>query len=73
MGGKIKRVNYDLHNVLGFYAFAISFVLTVTGLILAFKPYLRLPSLPSAATPRTAGKKYCRLLKPGDLPTICLK
>jgi len=35
---KIKRVNYDLHNVLGFYAFSISFILTVTGLIIAFKP-----------------------------------
>lgn len=35
---KIKRLNYDLHNVLGFYAFSISLVLTVTGLIIAFKP-----------------------------------
>ncbi len=35
---KFKRVNYDLHNVLGFYAFAICMVLTVTGLIISFKP-----------------------------------
>lgn len=39
---KFKRVNYDLHNVLGFYAFSICFVLTVTGLIIAFKPLAKL-------------------------------
>ncbi|RQP18322.1 MAG: PepSY domain-containing protein [Parapedobacter sp.] len=36
---KFKRVNYDLHNVLGFYALGISLVLTVTGLIIAFHPW----------------------------------
>lgn len=36
--GKFKRVNYDLHNVLGFYALGICFVLTITGLIIAFQP-----------------------------------
>ncbi len=35
---RFKRLNYDLHNVLGFYALAICMVLTVTGLIIAFKP-----------------------------------
>ncbi len=35
---RFKRLNYDLHNVLGFYALAISLVLTVTGLIIAFHP-----------------------------------
>ncbi len=33
-----KRINYDLHNVLGFYALSICLVLTVTGLIIAFHP-----------------------------------
>ena len=35
---KFKRVNYDLHNVLGFYTLSIVLVLTVTGLIIAFQP-----------------------------------
>lgn len=35
-GAKWKRVNYDLHNVLGFYATAIALVLAVTGLAIAF-------------------------------------
>lgn len=39
---KFKRLNYDLHNVLGFYAFAICMVLTVTGLIISFKPLAQL-------------------------------
>ncbi|MBX3255833.1 MAG: PepSY domain-containing protein [Chitinophagaceae bacterium] len=33
---KFKRVNYDLHNVLGFYAVIISLVFAITGLIMSF-------------------------------------
>lgn len=33
-----KRVNYDLHNVVGFYSCAFALLLTVTGLIIAFAP-----------------------------------
>lgn len=33
-----KRLNYDLHKVLGFYALAIMLVLSLTGLIIAFEP-----------------------------------
>lgn len=35
---KFKRLNYDLHNVIGFYALIISIILTVTGLLIAFRP-----------------------------------
>ncbi|HEX7756453.1 MAG TPA: PepSY-associated TM helix domain-containing protein [Niabella sp.] len=35
---KFKRVNYDLHNVLGFYSSLLALILTVTGLIIAFRP-----------------------------------
>jgi uncharacterized iron-regulated membrane protein len=35
---KFKRVNYDLHNVLGFYALSLTIVIAFTGLIIAFKP-----------------------------------
>jgi uncharacterized iron-regulated membrane protein len=34
--GRWRRVNYDLHNVLGFYATAIALILAITGLAIAF-------------------------------------
>lgn len=33
---KFKRVNYDLHNVLGFYSLLIALIITFTGLIMGF-------------------------------------
>ncbi|MCY2687524.1 PepSY-associated TM helix domain-containing protein [Salinimicrobium sp. TH3] len=35
--GKFKRVNYDLHNVLGFYTLIFAFIIAVTGLVWSFK------------------------------------
>jgi uncharacterized iron-regulated membrane protein len=35
--GRWRRVNYDLHNVLGFYATSIALVLAITGLAMAFE------------------------------------
>lgn len=37
-GGRWRRVNYDLHNVLGFYATSIAIILSITGLAIAFEP-----------------------------------
>ncbi|QNR83807.1 PepSY domain-containing protein [Pedobacter riviphilus] len=34
---KFKRINYDLHNVLGFYAMLICLMLALTGLVWAFQ------------------------------------
>ncbi|RZJ83889.1 MAG: PepSY domain-containing protein [Chryseobacterium sp.] len=34
---KFKRVNYDLHNVAGFYALIITLILSLTGLVWAFE------------------------------------
>ncbi|MEH0153344.1 PepSY-associated TM helix domain-containing protein [Limibacter armeniacum] len=34
--GSFKRVNYDLHNVLGFYSLILAFVIAVTGLVWSF-------------------------------------
>ncbi|MEO6520745.1 MAG: PepSY-associated TM helix domain-containing protein [Mucilaginibacter sp.] len=34
--GRWRRVNYDLHNVLGFYACAIAIILAISGLSIAF-------------------------------------
>ncbi|WP_312083649.1 PepSY-associated TM helix domain-containing protein [Epilithonimonas hominis] len=39
-GAKWKRVNYDLHNVLGFYTFAIVLIICLTGLSFSY-PALR--------------------------------
>ncbi|RFZ81141.1 PepSY domain-containing protein [Mucilaginibacter terrenus] len=36
-GAKWKRVNYDLHNSLGFYALPIAIIIAVTGLTWSFK------------------------------------
>lgn len=36
-GGSAKRLNYDLHNVLGFYAMTIALVLGITGLVWGFQ------------------------------------
>ena len=35
--GRWRRVNYDLHNVLGFYAASIAVILAITGLSIAFE------------------------------------
>lgn len=34
--GRWRRVNYDLHNVLGFYATSVAIILAITGLSIAF-------------------------------------
>jgi uncharacterized iron-regulated membrane protein len=36
-GARWRRVNYDLHNVLGFYALSIALVLALTGLSMTFE------------------------------------
>lgn len=35
--GKWRRVNYDMHNVLGFYAMLIALILAYTGLVMGFQ------------------------------------
>lgn len=37
-GGRWRRINYDLHNVLGFYATSIALILSISGLAIAFEP-----------------------------------
>ncbi len=39
--GKWKRVNYDLHNVLGFYVAGIALIISLTGLNIAFEWMLK--------------------------------
>ena len=35
--GRWRRINYDLHNVLGFYSVSIALLLAITGLAMAFQ------------------------------------
>lgn len=37
---KFKRLNYDLHNVFGFYSLLIALVLSVTGLMISFPAFM---------------------------------
>lgn len=37
---KWKRINYDLHNVLGFYSLTLALLMAITGLIMSF-PWMR--------------------------------
>tara|TARA_R110002050_G_scaffold53118_2_gene120809 strand:- start:36413 stop:37534 length:1122 start_codon:yes stop_codon:yes gene_type:complete len=37
---KFKRLNYDLHNVLGFYTLPFSIILSLTGIIIFFHPLM---------------------------------
>ena len=37
-GSRWRRVNYDLHNVMGFYATSIALILAISGLAIAFEP-----------------------------------
>lgn len=38
---KFKRINYDLHNVLGFYVWLVALVIALTGLVWGFKWFSR--------------------------------
>jgi len=44
-GGNAKRLNFDLHRVLGFYALPVLLVISFTGLFMAFDATKRLVSL----------------------------
>lgn len=37
---KFKRFNYDLHNVYGFYSMLLCLVLSITGLMIFFNPFM---------------------------------
>jgi uncharacterized iron-regulated membrane protein len=54
---RFKRVNYDLHNVLGFYSSILALILTITGLIIAFHPLAESTIKLFAGDPETAWQK----------------
>jgi uncharacterized iron-regulated membrane protein len=68
-----RRVNYDMHNVLGFYVWAIALVLALTGLVWGFQWFAK------GVYAATGGEKSLEYSEPlsdttkqyaGDVPTI---
>lgn len=47
---KFKRLNYDLHNVLGFYSLLLALVLALTGMVWSFKWFYSLVYVTAAGT-----------------------
>lgn len=61
-----RRINFDLHNVFGFYASAVFFFIALTGMMIAFERwtdpmFMRLNDAPVAPLPRESSD-----LAPGD-------
>jgi uncharacterized iron-regulated membrane protein len=52
-GAKWRRLNYDLHQVLGFYIAAGAFIIALTGLFMSFGSWLQ-----AASTVANAGQHY---------------
>lgn len=69
-----KRLNYDLHKVLGFYALIIMLILSLTGLLIAFEPLSdSLLKLSGAETSHEWQKKMPKFQEgkqPADINTI---
>ncbi|SFV31182.1 PepSY-associated TM helix domain-containing protein [Thermoflavifilum thermophilum] len=66
-----KRVNYDLHNVLGFYIFSIALILAFTGMLFAFGWLRSMFSDAKHSRSRIETKTFHYLLNPqprNDLP-----
>ncbi len=66
---KFKRVNYDLHNVLGFYSLSIALVLTVTGLIIAFQPWAEFTIKTFGGNPSHEWEEALPAFHPNKQPT----
>lgn len=71
--GKGKRINHDLHNVLGFYSFIILLVMSLTGLCWSFDWYKKGLSnvLGAPVMQRGGGKPLTSKILPGN--TIALE
>ncbi len=60
---RFKRLNYDLHNVLGFYTLIISLIFAITGLIMSF------PWFSNAFFIATGGRIQERIVSKSDTTT----
>lgn len=60
-GSRKRRLNYDLHNVLGFYTLLVALVLGLTGMVFAFTWFSPKPGKPAttiAAAPHTVDAAF---------------
>ncbi|MFT3827992.1 MAG: PepSY-associated TM helix domain-containing protein [Chitinophagaceae bacterium] len=57
---KFKRINYDLHNVLGFYAMLIAMVIAFTGMVWAFQWFEKLVYVTAAGTSQKPESKVVK-------------
>ncbi|TGE20292.1 PepSY domain-containing protein [Hymenobacter aquaticus] len=64
-GARWRRVNYDLHNVLGFYAASIALLLALTGLMMSFEWVLK-----SVYFAANAGHDYPQEKTPPTVDTL---
>jgi uncharacterized iron-regulated membrane protein len=63
-----RRINFDLHNVFGFYASAVFFFIALTGMMIAFEQwtdpmFMRLNDTPVAALPRESNDTTIQAIK----------
>lgn len=65
---RFRRLNYDLHNVLGFYSLTVVLVLTVTGLIIAFKPLSQFTVSTFGGDPSHRWEKALPAFQPDKVP-----
>ena len=56
----VKRFNYDLHNVLGFYSLLLALVLALTGMVFSFGWFSRAVYVVAAGTTATAPTKQVK-------------
>ncbi|PJJ48788.1 PepSY-associated TM helix domain-containing protein [Hymenobacter chitinivorans] len=64
-GARWRRVNYDLHNVLGFYAASIALILALTGLMMSFEWVMK-----SVYFVSNAGQEYPAEKTPPTVDTL---
>lgn len=67
-----RRINFDLHNVFGFYASAVFFFIALTGMMIAFEQwtdpmFMRLNDTPVAPLPRESSDVTIRATTVADL------
>ncbi|WP_099366658.1 PepSY-associated TM helix domain-containing protein [Sphingobacterium sp. 1.A.4] len=63
---RFKRLNYDLHNVLGFYSMLICFILGMTGLIIFFQPLMKMTMNSFGATTEDWHKSLPKVKESGQ-------
>jgi uncharacterized iron-regulated membrane protein len=53
-GARVRRLNYDLHNVLGFYALLLGLVIGLTGMVFAFNWFSRAVEVTASGSTRAS-------------------